>query len=599
MRALRLETWLIAALTVVFAGLYLTARDTGPLQAVEGVALNQRFALRGPTTPGQDVAIVAIDETSLGKLGRWPVSRAVLADAVRRIADGGASVIVVDLLLVGEEETGADVALAAAMSEAGNVVIPYAFLFNGPVHDRTIPAAVMRTAHGAVLIDAAADASPAGQAVLAPLPTFLDVASPAHATVLLANDGHLRFTHPAIRSGDDWFPSIAVTAADMYRRTDGAATVAVRPRAINYAGAAGTYTTWPLIDLIEGRVPPAELARRIVLLGATATGVGDRFVTPYDSALPGVEVFANVIDNLLHERFLRRDSVVELADLAALLLAGIATAFLTVFRSVGLTLSAGLGLLAGWCLVNLTGFALADVWLNLTLPALLIVAGTTVAVAGRCLREGRQRRRLTRYVSPLTFARNRRSPEHDQIAAVMFVDLVGFTHVGETMPPGELAETLRGFHRRVERAASAYGGLVDTFIGDAVLVVFGLGKAPAAAARQALSGARAIVGAIADWNAERHDDGLPPIACGVGLHIGPVRIAEVGGAAHAQITVTGDTVNVASRLEALTREMSASVIASDAVIDAAGPVGDFAALPPQPIRGRNAPIGLWAWRAPV
>ncbi|MEQ9641592.1 MAG: adenylate/guanylate cyclase domain-containing protein [Alphaproteobacteria bacterium] len=598
MRPPRLETMLIAALTVVLAGLYLAARDAGPLQAVEGLALNQRFALRGPVSPGRDVTVVAIDEASLRELGRWPVSRTVLAEAVRRIAAAGASVIVVDLLLLGDEEAGADIALAAAMAEAGNVVVPYAMQFSGPVRDRAVPPQVLRSAYRAVLTDPAGDLAPTARAILAPLPTFLDVASPAHATVLLADNGHLRFIHPAIRYGDAWYPSLAVTAVNKHLGHTVTAADPARARALNYVGPAGSFPTWPMIDLIEGRVPPAGLAGRVVVLGATASGVGDRFVTPYDSALPGVEVFATAIDNLLHDRFLRRGPDAELADLAALLLAGIATAWLVAIRSVGLALFAGTALLVGWCAINLAGFAHAHLWLNFTFPALLIVAGTAVAVAGRGLREGRQRRRLTRYVSPLTFVRGRRRAEHDQIAAVMFVDLVGFTQVAETLPPAELTETLRGFHRRVEHAAVTHDGLVDNFIGDAVLVVFGLGRAPAAAARQALSGARAIVAAIADWNAERAGSGLPAIACGVGLHVGPVRVAEVGGATHAQITVTGDTVNVASRLEALTREMSATVIASDAVIDAAGTGGDFAALPPTALRGRGAPIGLWAWRAP-
>jgi adenylate cyclase len=253
------------------------------------------------------------------------------------------------------------------------------------------------------------------------------------------------------------------------------------------------------------------------------------------------------------------------------------------------------GLLALWCALNVAAFA-AGLWLNFTLPALVILLGAAIVGTGRSLRDGALRRRLARYVSPLSDG----GDERDELAAVMFVDLVGFTGFGETQPPAEVAATLRGFHARVERAVAAHGGMVDNYIGDAVLAVFGLPAGKPSAAGDALAGARAVVAAFADWNTERRAAGQPAIACGIGLHFGPVRVAEVGGASHARVTVTGDTVNVASRLEGLTRDLHAAVIASDAVMRAAhGAPAEFAALPPQPIRGRAQPMSVWAWRTPV
>jgi adenylate cyclase len=607
----RLETLLVAGLTLALAGVYLFGRDSGVLQAVEGVALTQRFLLRGPQEPGHDVAIVAIDEASLASLGRWPVSRQVLAEAVDRIAASGAATIVFDLMLVGPETEEADTALATSIVRAGNVVIPYAFTFAGEKRRAPLPNAIERSGYHVVRTTPGPERIPQARNVLVPLLAFIDGGTPGHVSVLLDNDGQLRFIHPAVRIGDGIYPSLAVAAA---RRQLGLPPDAVGldlggslrlgeqqfettpdlALAINYAGPAGSFPTWSLADLLLDKVPPAALTGRVVVIGATASGLGDRFVTPYDANLPGAEVFANAIDNLIRGRVLARGQWVEALDLLALLLAGIATAALSVLRRNGAVLAGGGVLLLAWCVVNVAAFS-AGLWLNFTLPALAIVVGTGIVVTGRGLREGALSRRLARYVSPLGAG----GPDRDVMATVMFVDLVGFTGLGETQSPAEIAGTLRGFHARVERAVAAHGGVVDNFIGDAVLAVFGLPGDGDRTAGQALAAARAVVASFAAWNVERRAAGLPAIECGIGVHFGPVRIAEVGGTSHARVTVTGDTVNVASRLEGLTRDLHTAVVVSDAVIRAAGAADDFAALPPQPIRGRAQPMTVWTWRAPA
>ena len=608
----RLETLLVAALTLALAGVYLLGRDTGVLQAVEGVALTQRFLLRGPQEPDRQVAVVAIDESSLSMLGRWPISRRLLAETVDAISAAGASVIVFDLMLVGPEGEEADTALAASIVRAGNVVVPFGFTFQGPERRSPLPDAIVRSAYPVTVATPGQERIPQARNILSPLLAFLDGGTPGHVSVLLDNDGQLRFIHPAVRLGDGIYPSMAMVAARMHLglppdalAADLSGSVRLGDRwfettpdlalAINYAGPAGSYPTWSLTDLLLGKVPTAALAGRVVVIGATASGLGDRFVTPYDSNLPGAEVFANAIDNLIAGRVLSRGQWVEGLDLLALLLAGIATAALSSLRRTGAVLGGAGLLLAVWCTINVTAFS-ASLWLNFTLPALLIVVGAGVAVTGRGLREGALSRRLARYVSPL----GANASERDAMATVMFVDLVGFTGMGETQSPTEIAATLRGFHARVERAVATHGGVVDNFIGDAVLAVFGVpGSDDHRAAAQALAAARAVVAAFEAWNLERRALGQPEIACGIGVHFGPVRIAEVGGTSHARVTVTGDTVNVASRLEQLTRDLHAAVIASDAVIREAGDSDDFAALPPQPIRGRAQPMTVWAWRQPA
>jgi len=657
----RAETLAVLGLALVMAALYLAARDSGPFQAVEGETLDWRFRLRGPAAAGAEVGIVAIDDRTLAALGRWPFSRTWLAAAVDALAADGARVIVFDLLLVGSEASGApdlgapeagapdigsseaadgaDRALAEAIARAGNVVVPFAFVYDAAqANVSEVPEAIAEAAYRVVRSDAGGrlDLPPHPAGLLAPLEAFLAAAQPAHVTVFVEADGSLRLSHPAIGYGDSYYPSLPVEGARLFFGVErdevildlgaglsiGGRPFATGPRmalAIDYAGPTGTFETWSLIDVAEGRVAPGSFRDRLILIGPAAVGLGDRFETPYSAMLPGVEVFANVIDGFLRRGFLRRGSDVLWFDLLAIALAGVLVAGLGALSRPAAAMAAAACLLGVWSALALYGFVAYRLWLNYTFPSLVVVLGAALVVAGLAARETRRRgaaerqgETLSRYVSPLAAARLQEAAgaqpaDRTQLAAVLFTDLVGFTQASEKMAPAAVAGLLRRFHDCVERAAQAHGGVVDKFIGDAALVVFGVAGAGPADAANAIACARRIAGEVAGWAAagETAQSGGPALACGVGIDFGAVSIAEVGGSAHAQITVTGDTVNVASRLEALTREWRTTIIASDAVLGAARAAGagalleGFEGLPAQRIRGRDRPVNVWAWPAPA
>lgn len=642
---------------MTLAVVYLAARDIGPFQVIEGETLDWRFRLRGPQPVSPDIAIVAIDDRSLGELGRWPFSRAWLAAAVDAIAGDGATSIVFDLLLVGPEQqarappesgaaasgnpsdaagSDADRLLAEAIGRAGNVAVPFAFVY-GPdeANVSDLPDVVERAAYPVVRASGVGLARRAGNpgGALVPLERFLAAGRPAHATVFVNADGSLRLTHPAIRYGESYYPSLPVEGVRQFlgiERQDltldlgkalslGNRSFPMGPDmalAINYAGPRGVFETWSFIDVAKGGFPPGTFRGRLVLVGSDAAGLSDRFETPYSPALPGVEVFANIVDNFLGRGFLRRSPQTTLIDLMAIGIAGLMAASLGLLRRPVAAMLATAAFLGLWSAVAVYSFIAWKTWLNFLFPALALLLGATIVIAALAARESRRRSyaearstSLARYVSPLAMsdlqARESRSEiELAQDAAVMFADLVGFTHASEMLPPAAAARLLRRFHGCVEEAALAEGGIVDKFVGDAALVVFGVPQRGASDAVSATACARRLVRALAEWQRESGGAGLPELTCGVGIHYGAVSIAEVGGRTHAQITVTGDTVNVASRLQALTRDWSTQVIVSDAVVHAVRAAGalemldGFAELPVQKVRGRDRRIRLWAWPAP-
>lgn len=144
-------------------------------------------------------------------------------------------------------------------------------------------------------------------------------------------------------------------------------------------------------------------------------------------------------------------------------------------------------------------------------------------------------------------------------AAVLFADIVGFTRLCGTLEPAGTFALLSGFHDRMARAVADHDAAIGDPIGDGIMAVW-CGPAPAAA-RAALHCGFAMLEAIETWNAARRD-GLP-LRIGVGLHAGPVMIGRVGAAGHGKLGAFGDTVNVAHRLERMTRTRRSDIIVSE------------------------------------
>ena len=161
---------------------------------------------------------------------------------------------------------------------------------------------------------------------------------------------------------------------------------------------------------------------------------------------------------------------------------------------------------------------------------------------------------------------------------------------------------LRDFHRRMADRVFAHGGTLDKFLGDGFMATFGTPHPRPDDAERALACARDMAAAIAAWNRERGSAGEPPVRAGIGLHFGPVVLGDIGDERRLEFPVIGDTVNVASRLEEMTRELGVDVVASDEIIAQArqgGAAGIFEGLEQgarTAVRGRDDPIAIWTLR---
>ncbi|MEP0944725.1 MAG: adenylate/guanylate cyclase domain-containing protein [Rhizobiaceae bacterium] len=189
-----------------------------------------------------------------------------------------------------------------------------------------------------------------------------------------------------------------------------------------------------------------------------------------------------------------------------------------------------------------------------------------------------------------------------QNVVVMFVDIVGFTRLAETASPKEVVSLLRDFHRLVEEAVFNNHGTLDKYLGDGVMVTFGTPEASDHDASNALSCADALIASIESFNQIRRQRGEPEVKVSIGMHFGSVILGDIGTERRLEYATLGDTVNVTSRLEEMTRSLDCQCVVSQTLIDAVEReavdrpelLAPFSPLKdPQALRGRNEQIVIW------
>jgi adenylate cyclase len=217
----------------------------------------------------------------------------------------------------------------------------------------------------------------------------------------------------------------------------------------------------------------------------------------------------------------------------------------------------------------------------------------------------RERANLARYFSPNVVEELSRNDEplkqvRTQDVAVLFADIVGFTAYADGRSAAEVIGTLRLFHERMEREVFRHQGTLDKYLGDGLMATFGTPFTGDSDAGNALRCAQAMLGSIGELNLERKNRDEPPIELSLGLHFGPVVLGDIG-LNRLEFAVIGTTVNAASRLESLTREIGCPLVVSNDLIRRArteknSSRGDFMHLverPPQAVRGLEQPVGIW------
>jgi len=370
---------------------------------------------------------------------------------------------------------------------------------------------------------------------------------------------------------------------------------------INYQGPWGTFPHYSIVDVLQKKFRSGTFQEKLVLIGATATGIGDLRATPFGGTnFPGVEIHANVIDNILNDRFLKRGAKQALIDVLLVLAFGIPLGIWMALVSprwmwFGAFLFAPLVAVDYWAFLH--GW-----WLNFTVPAATLAANVLLVSLYRSLIEEKEKRRVRsafgQYLSPEVIRRllvNPRlvEPKKTEIT-VMFSDIRGFTTISEKLDAQELAIFLNQYLSDMTSLVFDHQGTLDKYIGDAVMAFWGAPFEETGHAVKACETALKMMERVRELQKKWEAEGKPHLDIGIGVNTGMASVGNMGSALRYGYTALGDAVNLSSRLEGLNKDYGTHILVNQSTYAAVRNDGLlFRELDLIRVKGKLQPVSIY------
>lgn len=521
------------------------------------------------------IVLIDIDQRALeeiGPYGQW--GRDVMARVVETLNASPQcrpAAIGVDILFTGETQAGDDDMLAEAAGRYGNVVTACLAEFGSGLEEDSSGELYLNNSSIIGLDE--------------PYAALKASSKQGHINAMLDADGILRhhLLHIALPQGGT-IPSMALALTEMYREFHALPAAPLPPTDsrgfwyLPYCGAPGTFDeSISVADILSGRRGPEYFAGKIVLIGPWAQGLQDSYLTAIDHAqmMYGVEYQANAVQALMRGAGYKREVSyrLQLALLFALLCIGVLGFWK---RSVGISTALWLFLSAGWVLLCKMLYEN-----GLVLHALWIPACVTVLYAGclafnyvqAALERHRVTSRFKKYVAPeivreiLKQGSDALDPRGKSTTiAVLFVDVRGFTSMSEKLDPEPLVSLLNRYLTLISDCILKNGGTLDKFIGDAAMAFWGAPLPQDDYVYKAVLAAADMVAGSAALEEELERIYHRRVSFGIGIHMGPAVVGNIGSKRRMDYTAIGDTVNTAERLESNAK--GGEILISKAVAEA-------------------------------
>ena len=630
-------SWRTFLFGIVLLGLLFVSRDRfhDAFERMDLIAYDLRINTITPHPSTGMVVIATIDDRSIAHLGQWPWPRLVLGRLVDALKDYKVKVIGFDAIFSEDDKSDVargpisqklstlgltdvsirdvlgpsnDEAFAAAMKAQGQTVLGYAFQTHhlkgrlgtgktaGYLDQIRVPGpltyGIVRQAPGTPhdLIEAHAYEPPTQLLNSAARSIgFFDVDADA--------DGEIRTEMTVIHFDRQYCAPLFIALADAFadgapmelgvdqEGVSGVAVAGVRipvdddgRMLINFRRGTEPFPYYSVSDIIDHKIAPDKLAGKIVLIGATAHGLGDRGVTPINPDMPRVEIHANAIDNMLQGDFLRRPIEAQEITLLATLLIGIAMAMGVAWLSAMASAALGVILLVGYYAYAQHRLLDDGLVIGIVFPMLSAILIYMFLAGYRYITEGREKRYLRNafehYLNPDVITSLLDSPEGLKLGgerrhlAILFADIVSFTKRAEKTEPEDLLALLNTYMTSMIDVIFKTGGVVDKLMGDGIMAFWGAPNDLENPSRSALDCALKM---LENLNVlQTTDPRFADLDIGIGISTGDVVVGNLGGENRFDYSVIGDTVNFASRLEGLTRHFKVHLLVSRETYTEAG-----------------------------
>jgi len=513
-----------------------------------------------PQASAGDIVLVEIDETTLDAYGPFQDwDRTIFADAINAMnqaEDFRPAAIGIDILFTGESSAEADQALAEAAGRYGNVVTSVAGEFASGIREDE---------NGELYYDEQY-ISHYDQ----PYEALNEVTLQGHINAMYDVDGVLRHHLWQLELDDgEVVPSFALQIANMYREYYGEEPITEPPMDTDgfwylpFTGDPGDYSeSIPLVDVVEGNIPPEYFADRIVLIGPYAVGLQDSYITAMDHAAPmyGVEYQANVIEAMLYENY--KQEVEDLPQLIGLFVLLILCVWGMWKRPVvpstilWLVLSLGYLFISKW-LYDEQGLVLRLIWIPLSVTV-FYVGTIAINYIWSVLEKRRVTRTFKKYVDEkivdeiLSEDESELDEPHGRSAeiAVLFVDVRGFTPLSESLTPSQVVQILNQYLTLIANCILDNKGTLDKFIGDAAMAFWGAPQPQEDFIMNACKAAIAMREGSDALSKELMERFGKTVSFGIGINVGEAVVGNIGSPERMDYTAIGDTVNTSARLEA-------------------------------------------------
>jgi adenylate cyclase len=606
----------------------------GRLESIELSASDRLIYRPGALQPPTGTVVIArIDDKSIAELGRWPWGRDVEARLVHALIDYHAGVVGFDVMMperdsadvereqisqqlkLGGHQDAAmaatlvqsnDAELADAIRTQGSTYLAYSFsALNEKIRREDL--AGFRTTfqeprplfyNMVTKVAGARDTAIDADAYLPPIPILNSAArGVAYVNIDLDSDGEARSYPTVVRFNRRYCVPLFLALVDAYAGhaplglhfdANGIASLSVGSSAIpvdergrllvHFRGPTGTIPWYSIADIIDHRVPPDALKDRIVFIGMTAHALGDRFVTPVGADFPGVEIQANAADNVLQgDLLLHNEPLWDIEQWAGVII-GIAISFVAAYMTAisGATIAVILG--AGYFLVALHLLNADGEILGFVFPLMVLVLTYMFVMSWRYFAEGAEKRHLRHvfehYLDPDVIASVVDNPTGLKLGgerrhlSILFSDIVNFTSRAERTDPEPLVALLNTYMTVMTNLILQSGGVVDKLMGDGIMAFWGAPLAIENPAREAINCALRMMEELEAL--ARRDERFSDLKIGIGICTGDAIVGNFGGEQRFDYSVIGDTVNLASRLEGLTRPFKVGILANRPTLEEAG-----------------------------